>query len=413
MSVARKISNLGIIAVLAGAAITPPVQLQAQVSPATGPRLFLKIQLKLVKSAALTPGDVMEGTLVRGVYSGDRDLFPAASRVRLTIDKLERRRRTPNDHWPWIVKAFTPRYEKYPTFRSAMILLPDGSRVPLTVSLLSFGRQVEVRSVSKKTSQAADESSPPPGRRAKPISTSSTLIATLEATLAAGATLPAPLGSLAERSSQTISSQTISSTIPAGTEAKVVLLDDVSASRSRPGESFHARLVEPVVLDSIVVLPEGALLVGKVAKRSPPRILSRAGSLSLAFTELNPQTAAAMPVVATISGVELDRRSHTKVDPEGTLRGDHPGKAWMLVNAGAAGGMAKAADDGTQLVIEAIVSTATDASTAGVARIAATCVSGVFLITRHGRDVVLPKYTEMTITFDRPVTISVPPSKNW
>jgi len=57
-------------------------------------------------------------------------------------------------------------------------------------------------------------------------------------------------------------------------------------------------------------------------------------------------------------------------------------------------------------VIEAIVSTATDASTAGAARIVAACASGVFLITRHGRDIVLPRFTEMSISFDRPVSLA-------
>jgi hypothetical protein len=78
----------------------------------------------------------------------------------------------------------------------------------------------------------------------------------------------------------------------------------------------------------------------------------------------------------------------------------------MIVNIGTTAGIAKAADDGTQLVIEALVSTATDVSTAGTARIVSTCASAIFFLTRHGRDVVLPKYTQMKIVFDRPVLVS-------
>jgi hypothetical protein len=87
------------------------------------------------------------------------------------------------------------------------------------------------------------------------------------------------------------------------------------------------------------------------------------------------------------------------------MRGDRPGKVWMLVNLGVTGGVAKEVDDGAQLLIEGLVSTATDASTAGTARIASTLASGVFLLTRHGRDVVLPKYTQLKIVFDRPLDI--------
>ena len=172
-----------------------------------------------------------------------------------------------------------------------------------------------------------------------------------------------------------------------------------------PGDVFQARLVEPVRLDSKVVLPEGTLLEGKVVKSTPPRALSRAGSLLLGFTNLTLPGATGIPASASVTAVQLDRRSHTQLDPEGKLRGERPGKAWMLMNVGVTAGIAKVVDDGTQLLVEAIVETATDASTAGAARIAALCASGVFMLTRHGRDVALPRFTEMNVVFDRPVSL--------
>ena len=78
----------------------------------------------------------------------------------------------------------------------------------------------------------------------------------------------------------------------------------------------------------------------------------------------------------------------------------------MAINLGVTAGVAKEVDDGLQLVIEAIVSTATDASTAGTARIVSSCVSGIYMATRHGRDVVLPRFTEMDIALDRPVSLN-------
>jgi hypothetical protein len=194
-------------------------------------------------------------------------------------------------------------------------------------------------------------------------------------------------------------------TLAAGTAAKIILLGGVSASKSRPGDLFQARIVEPVLLDSKVVLPEGTLLKGKVVKSTPPRVLSRSGSLLLAFTDLTLPGGTGVPAAASVTGAEIDQRSHTKIDPEGKLHGDRPGKAWMLLNAGVTAGIAKEADDATQLLVEALVQTATDASTAGTAKIVGACVSAVFMLTRHGRDVVLPRFTEMNITFDRPVSL--------
>jgi hypothetical protein len=61
-------------------------------------------------------------------------------------------------------------------------------------------------------------------------------------------------------------------------------------------------------------------------------------------------------------------------------------------------------DDTTQLIIEAISSTATDASTAGVAKIAAMGATAIYMLTRHGRDVILPPFTEMDVSLSRAVS---------
>ena len=196
-------------------------------------------------------------------------------------------------------------------------------------------------------------------------------------------------------------------TLATGTGAKIILLDGVSASKSQPGDAFQARLVEPVRVGTTVVLPEGTIFQGKVVRSKRPRWLSRSGSLLLTFTGVTlPGSSAGNPIVASVTGAELDPASHTKIDPEGELKGS-PGKAWMLVNIGVTGGIAKVADDGIQLLVEAISSTATDASTAGTGRIVALCASGIFMITRHGRDVMLPQFTEMNIVLDRPASLNL------
>jgi hypothetical protein len=366
----------------------------SQINLALPSSVYVKVRLDdKLKVSTLKPGDIIEGKLAQDIYSGDRELFSAGSRVRLTVDKLERRRRIPNDHWPWVVKAFTPRYERYPTFRSAGVISPEGKEVTMQVSLINVGREREIRARSKTNSPNTTQTDRAAEKRGA--------IVTLQAEN------PSETSPSSEKSSsENTSAGTV--TLSAGTQAKIVLLGGVSASNSRPGDSFQARLVEPVRLDSQIVLPEGTLLGGKVVSRTPPRMLSRAGSLMLSFTELMLPGKSGIPASASVSAAELDERSHTKIDPEGKLHGDRPGKAWMAINVGVTGGIAKEADDGTQLVIEAIVSAATDASTAGSARIAGICASSLFLLTRHGRDVVLPKFTEMNVVFDRPLSLAAP-----
>ncbi len=365
--------------------------------------LYLKVQLdSALKISALKPGDVIVGTLSRDMYYRDRQVFQAGNQVRLTVASLGRRRRVRNDHWPWVIQFFTPRHESCPVFESASILAANGVDVPLHVSLISISNEREVLAQTKAEARNTKNES---NRSVGKGSASNRPTVTLETRDWTSGELKAAFPENPSASSARLAEPV---TLAAGTQAKIILLGGVSASQSRPGDSFQARLVEPVRVSSAVVLPEGSLFEGTVVKSTPPRMLSRAGSLLLTFTGVTLPGANEVPVVASVTGAVLERRSHTKIDPEGKLTGERPGKVWMLINAGVTAGIAKEVDDGTQLLIEALVSSATDVSTAGVSRIVAACTSAVFMITRHGRDVILPKSTEMDIVFDRPVSLPAP-----
>jgi hypothetical protein len=374
--------------------------------------LYMKVQLEPgIKLASLKPGDLVEGKLIRSVYWRDKELLPARSHVRLVVNRLEQRRRAPNDHWPWAINVFAPRHEKYPTFRSAQVLLPDGRRMDLQVSLLSITEEVEVRAGSlKKSTKASAGSAKTPDATVRAASSAHKSASTTKGRHPGfTANLQAFVNTAdfaAESGSQASLTSGETMTVPAGTQAKVILMDAVSASGSHAGDTFRARLIEPISVSSTFALPAGSVLEGSVAKAQKPRMMSRSGSLLLSFASLSNPDGTAKRIDASVEGVSLDRRSHTRVGPEGEMQGDRPGAAWTLVNLGVTGGLAKVADDGTQLILEAILSTATDVSTAGTSRIVSACVSGVFMLTRHGRDVVLPKFTEMDITFSRPVVLS-------
>ena len=235
-------------------------------------------------------------------------------------------------------------------------------------------------------------------------------------TLTFGAT--EQLGDAGEDSAASVTPKTAESAEPpslvaleASTQARVILLSALSASKSHRGNSFRARLIEPVQTSNGYSLPEGTILEGEVTKAVRPRWLSRSGSLLLSFERIVPPEGPPASVSASLAGVELNQGSQETIDGEGTLHGTRPGKLWTLINLGTTAGIAKEIDDTTQLVFEALISTATDASTAGTARLVATGVSGLFMITRRGRDVVLPKYTEMRIGFNRSVAVPVPRAK--
>jgi hypothetical protein len=382
-------------------------------SPDSG--LYIKVRLSdPVKMSKLKSGDVVQGSLTGDVYSTDRKLFTSGSAVRLTVDHLEKRKRTPNDHWPWVVNAFTPRHENYPVFKNATVV-QDQVETPIQVSMISSSRMREVHAKAKKNAPA-----PPSASATSSPTTTGIAAGEVEATQSGGKKSPTPtlvleaFGIQNSPASPAAGNEAASpepdvtaiAALPAGTRCKILLLGTVSASKSKPGDPVRARLLEPVLLDSKLALPAGTLIEGKVVKQTPPRMLSRPGSLYITFTDLTLPGGNHFPIAASLAGIELNERSHTRMDAEGRLHGERPGMAWMAINLGMTGGISKVADDGLQIVIEALVSTATDVSTAGAGRIASTCASAIYLATRHGRDVVLPRFTEMNISLDRPLSLS-------
>jgi hypothetical protein len=196
--------------------------------------------------------------------------------------------------------------------------------------------------------------------------------------------------------------------LEAGTQARVILHSALSASKSHRGDSFRARLVEPVQTGNGYSLPEGTILEGDITKAVRPRWLSRSGALLLSFKRIVPPDGPSADVSASVAGIELKQDSQATLDGEGALHGARPGKLWTLINLGTTGVIAKGVDDTTQFALEALISTATDVSTAGTSRLVAMGVSGFFMITRRGRDVILPKFTELRIAFDRSVNVPIP-----
>ena len=83
----------------AAQSMTPAPDKADSEPPVNMSSLYLKVRLDLpLKVSKLQPGDQVSGKLLQDVYWGSSEIFPASSPVRLTVDRLERRRRAPNDH---------------------------------------------------------------------------------------------------------------------------------------------------------------------------------------------------------------------------------------------------------------------------------------------------------------------------
>ncbi len=356
----------------------------------------------------LAPGATLEGKVERSVYWRDAEVFPKGSKVRMVVDFIESRKKAYKvDDRPFVIHVFSPRHEVVARFRSVAVLLPGGEEVPLRTTFIALAQRAELNAESAKPSAlernaAAGGNGPAP--KSKPQKSAPAWVLTLQAE-PEGKTFPALAEERAGKTEEAPAACPEPCTIPDGTRMSLVLLRGLSASKDPQGLSFRAMLLEPVRAGSAVAIPQGSILEGVLARRIPPRRLYRPGSLNLLFTHLALPDGAATAIAASPVAAEVDRGTHMTMDSEGRIHAQHPGKARFLLDFGVTGGISKVSDDTTQLIIEAISSTATDASTAGVARFAAMGASAIFLLTRHGRDVILPPYTEMDVSLSRAVSL--------
>ncbi len=351
-----------------------------------------------VKLTHLRPGDGLRGKVKGDVYSGVQQLIPSGSTIDMTVSKTERRRRTQSDRWPWVVKFFSPRHANYPSSLAAVVHLPDGSEMPIGASLVAASHEVKL--TAQEAGKKARTAGKSPNANSSPKSKSDsdatpTLVLEFERPLEAATTSPNSGNGL----------ESGAESLAAGTVAHVILLDSLRASKSHTGDAFLARLSVPLRVDSKLVLPEGALIQGTVVRSVPPRWLSRPGSLALTFSQVRLPGVEAEAFIASPTSAVVNRASGMRMNSEGTLSGGSPSKVRILIDLGVTGGISKVTDDSFQAIAEALVSTATDASTAGSARIVAAALSAVYMLTRHGKDVFLPPYTRMDISLDRPASL--------
>ncbi len=359
-----------------------------------------------LKKTAL--GTTLEGKLARSVFWRETEVFPKGSTVRLVVDKIASQKKAyAVDDRPFVIHLFAPRHDMVARFRSVNVLVPGGAEIPLRATFIALAQRVELSAETAKPAAKGGDAATSQGGQAaksKPQKTDPSWVLTLQVE-PEGTTFPALAVARAGKGAGAVAPCPEPCTIADGTRMPLVMLEGLSASKDHQGQSFQAVLLEPVLVGSAIAIPQGSILQGVLAKRVPPRRLYRPGSLNLMFTHLALPDGAAIAIAASPVAAEVDRGTHMTMDSEGRIHAQNPGKARFLLDFGVTGGISKVSDDTTQLIIEAISSTATDASTAGVARFAAMGATGIFLLTRHGRDVILPPYTEIDVSLSRAVSL--------
>jgi hypothetical protein len=322
-------------------------------------------------------GAVLEGRLSLPLYAGEHIAAPVDSRIRVTVNSIEKIREH-SGFWRKtgraIVRAFNPLETSRPAeyrveLSAAELLLPTDEALLLDAGVLRATSGVLMRATARGKCKASG---------------------TLLMGLRREALLSVP-----------VESSLVPST--AGGEqhaARAYLLTALRASQNHAGDTFQAQLAEPVRIAGRVFAPR-TVVEGTVVRSVAPRMLSRAGRLNLRIDRIVPADGEPLRVGGSLSAAEADAQARFAVDEEGTLHGRKPGMVNGLVDIGFAYFLGKISDDISETPIRAIGASMSDAAVANAARYVGLATSLAFLVTRHGRDVYLPKYALLEIDFGR------------
>jgi hypothetical protein len=181
-------------------------------------------------------------------------------------------------------------------------------------------------------------------------------------------------------------------TVPAETEASIVLLSGIHTKISQVHDQVEGQLLSPVYVGGQLALPQGTLLYGQVTNVRPAGRLHRPGEIGFRFDQVSLPDGERETVTARLAA--LENPGIMRVGREGDLKGGRQ-FSWHLMTATliGAGGLA---------VIPKVAG-ATAAATAG--SIAAAGVVGCLVLIPHGPEVHLPPDTRCRVRFDYSFTV--------
>lgn len=171
--------------------------------------------------------------------------------------------------------------------------------------------------------------------------------------------------------------ETVTVTVPAGTQVAVSLNQTLSSHESVPGEAFEAEVTQDVAEDGRVVIPRGSTVIGMVTQAEEPKIGGRA-KLALSFETVRLPSGESLPLSASLARIGKSERA----------------KDAAIIGGGTVGGaiLGEAIDEGEGTVIGAIVG-----GLAGAAGAKKT----------KGKPLTLPAGTPLTLSLEAPVTVEV------
>ena len=101
---------------------------------------------------------------------------------------------------------------------------------------------------------------------------------------------------------------------------RAILTGDLTSARARAGDPVKALVVEPVYdKDRQLVVPQGAMLIGKVTSAQAARSFSRNGKLRFTFQQVQFPEGFQRSVEGSLAGAATEKTQNLTLDAEGTI----------------------------------------------------------------------------------------------
>ena len=102
---------------------------------------------------------------------------------------------------------------------------------------------------------------------------------------------------------------------------RAYLQQTISSAKEKPGDSFQARVAEPVFdPNHVLLVPEGSVLVGQITQAKAARSFGRQGKLRFRFRELTFPSGFSQPVEGTLTGADSNKSANLQMDSEGGVQ---------------------------------------------------------------------------------------------
>ncbi|MBN8658782.1 MAG: TrbI/VirB10 family protein [Candidatus Obscuribacter phosphatis] len=125
--------------------------------------------------------------------------------------------------------------------------------------------------------------------------------------------LPAAAGD--GQSGTALKADLASATLPTTTHMKLVLETIVDAKTSQPGDIFEAHVKDDLFIGTVLLLPKGSLVRGRVFEVTKPRLLSRAAKIGLKLEQIATPQGEVIPLDAALEFQKGLTNTKGQLDP--------------------------------------------------------------------------------------------------